>query len=71
MAYKAAIITVGDAASRGGAAAAEMLQSAGFEIIYTSGVPAERDTISAELIKCEYEPISSSRRAVRDFPTGT
>ena len=55
MAYKAAIITVGDAASRGGAAAAEMLQSAGFEIIYTSGVPAERDTISAELIKCEYE----------------
>ena len=54
MTYKAAIITVGDAASRGGAAAAEMLQSAGFEIIYTSGVPAERDTISAELIKCEY-----------------
>lgn len=55
MAYTAAIITVGDAASRGGAAAAEMLQSAGFEIIYTSGVPAERDTISAELVKCEYE----------------
>ena len=35
MTYKAAIITVGDAASRGGAAAAELLQSAVSAVLVT------------------------------------
>lgn len=61
MAYTAAVITVSDKCSTGeridtsGPAIKEMLTGAGFEVVYTSVVPDERDIISAELIKCEYE----------------
>ena len=61
MAYTAAVITVSDKCSIGervdtsGPAVAGMLKDAGFDVVYTSIVPDERDTISAELIKCEYE----------------
>lgn len=61
MAYTAAVITVSDKCSIGervdtsGPAVAGMLKDAGFDVVYTSVVPDERDTISAELIKCEYE----------------
>lgn len=61
MAYTAAVITVSDKCSIGervdtsGPAVAGMLKEAGFDVVYTSIIPDERDTISAELIKCEYE----------------
>ena len=61
MAYTAAVITVSDKCSTGervdtsGPAVAEILANAGFEVKYTSIVPDERDMISAEIIKCEYE----------------
>lgn len=61
MAYTAAVITVSDKCSIGervdtsGPAVAEILRSAGFDVVYTSIVPDERDRISSEIIKCEYE----------------
>ena len=61
MSYSAAVITVSDKCSTGeridtsGPAVAEMLKNAGFDVVYTSIVPDERDQISAEIIKCEYE----------------
>ncbi len=61
MAYTAAVITVSDKCSVGervdtsGPAVKEMLTEAGFEIKYTSIVPDDRDIISSEIIKCEYE----------------
>lgn len=61
MAYTAAVITVSDKCSIGeridtsGPAVKEMLSEAGFQVVYTSVVPDERDDISAEIIKCEYE----------------
>lgn len=61
MNYKAAVITVSDKCSIGeridtsGPAVASMLKDAGYDIVYTSIVPDERDEISAELVKCSYE----------------
>ena len=61
MAYTAAVITVSDKCSIGervdtsGPAVAEILRGAGFDVVYTSIVPDERDRISSEIIKCEYE----------------
>lgn len=61
MGYKAAVITVSDECAAGrkadksGPAVAELLKGVGFEIMYTSVIPSERHTISAEFIKCEYE----------------
>lgn len=61
MNYKAAVITVSDKCSIGervdtsGPAVASMLKEAGYDVIYTSIVPDERDEISAELVKCSYE----------------
>jgi len=61
MAYTAAVITVSDKCSIGervdtsGPAVAKMLTDAGYEVVYTSIVPDERDLISAEIVKCEYE----------------
>ena len=61
MAYTAAVITVGNKFASGeeadscGPAVAQALKNTGFEVIYTSAVKKDRDDISAELIKCEYE----------------
>ena len=61
MKYKAAVITVSDKGYRGervdtsGPAICAMLESEGIEVCYTSMVPDEADTISAELIKCADE----------------
>lgn len=61
MAYTAAVITVSDKCSTGervdtsGPAVAEILKNAGFDVVFCSIVPDERDLISAELIRCEYE----------------
>lgn len=61
MNYKAAVITVSDKCSIGervdtsGPAVASMLKEAGYDVVYTSIVPDERDEISAELVKCSYE----------------
>lgn len=61
MNYKAAVITVSDKCSIGeridtsGPAVASMLKDAGYDVVYTSIVPDERDEISAELVKCSYE----------------
>lgn len=61
MNYKAAVITVSDKCSIGervdtsGPAVASMLKEEGYDVVYTSIVPDERDEISAELVKCSYE----------------
>lgn len=61
MNYKAAVITVSDKCSIGervdtsGPAVVSMLKDAGYDVVYTSIVPDERDEISAELVKCSYE----------------
>lgn len=61
MDYKAAVITVSDRCSTGekvdksGPAVAQMLEEAGFPVIYRGLVPDERHEISAEFIKCAYE----------------
>ena len=61
MDYKAAVITVSDRCSTGekvdksGPAVAQMLEEAGFRVIYRGLVPDERHEISAEFIKCSYE----------------
>lgn len=61
MDYKAAVITVSDRCSAGekvdksGPAVAQMLEEAGFPVIYRGLVPDERHEISAEFIKCAYE----------------
>lgn len=61
MDYKAAVITVSDRCSAGeradksGPAVAQMLEEAGFRVIYRGLVPDERHEISAEFIKCSYE----------------
>lgn len=58
MSYTAAVITVSDLGSQGkridtsGPAVSEMLREAGFEVVYTSIVPDEKDLISAELTAC-------------------
>lgn len=61
MSYKAAVITVSDRCAAGkkvdnsGPAVAQMLEEAGFKVIYRGIVPDERHEISAEFIKCAYE----------------
>ena len=61
MDYKAAVITVSDRCSAGekvdksGPAVAQMLEEAGFKVIYKGLVPDERHEISSEFIKCAYE----------------
>ena len=61
MDYKAAVITVSDRCSAGekvdksGPAVAQMLEEAGFKVIYRGLVPDERHEISSEVIKCAYE----------------
>ena len=61
MDYKAAVITVSDRCSAGekvdksGPAVAQMLEEAGFKVIYRGLVPDERHEISSEFIKCSYE----------------
>ncbi len=61
MRYTAAVITVSDKASRGervdtsGPAVQKILEDAGFEVLYTSVVPDEKEQIQAELIRCADE----------------
>ncbi len=61
MSYKAAVITVSDRCSKGertdksGPAVTQMLNDAGFDVVYRGLVPDERHEISAEFIKCAYE----------------
>ena len=58
MSYTAAVITVSDLGSQGkridtsGPAIAEMLREAGFDVVYTSIVPDEKEQISLELTTC-------------------
>ena len=61
MAYTAAVITISDKGYRGervdtsGPNLVEILKVKGFEIVYTSIIPDERDMIKAELVKCADE----------------
>ena len=61
MKYTAAVITVSDKGARGeredtsGPAVKAMLEEAGFEVLYTSIVPDEKEQIQAELIRCADE----------------
>ena len=59
--YTAAVITISDKGYRGervdtsGPNLVEILKDKGFEIVYTSIIPDERDMIKAELVKCADE----------------
>jgi len=59
--YTAAVITVSDKGARGervdtsGPAVREILEKAGFEVVYTAIVPDERADIERELIRCADE----------------
>lgn len=61
MAYTAAVITVSDKGSRGervdtsGPALCAMLKDAGYNVVYTSIIPDEKEQIKAELISCADE----------------
>ena len=61
MRYTAAVITVSDKASRGeridtsGPAVQKILAEAGFDVVYSSVVPDEKEQIEAELIRCADE----------------
>ena len=61
MAYTAAVITVsdkgaaGERADTGGPLVAEMMGNAGYDVVYASVVPDEREFIARELIKCSDE----------------
>lgn len=61
MAYTAAVITVSDKGARGervdtsGPAICEMLKAEGYEVVYTSIIPDDKETIKAELINCADE----------------
>ena len=61
MKYTAAVITVSDKGARGervdtsGPAVKAMLEEAGFEVVYTSIIPDEKEQIEAELIQCADE----------------
>lgn len=61
MKYTAAVITVSDKGARGerkdtsGPAVRAMLEEAGFDVVYTSIVPDEKEQIQAELIRCADE----------------
>lgn len=61
MAYNAAVITISDKGSRGervdtsGPSLCRILEEAGYEVVYTSMLPDEKEQISEELIKCADE----------------
>ena len=61
MKYTAAVITVSDKGARGervdtsGPAVKAMLEEAGFEVVYTSIIPDEKEHIETELIQCADE----------------
>ena len=61
MKYTAAVITISDKGARGerrdtsGPAVRAMLETAGFEVIYTNIIPDEREQIEEELIRCADE----------------
>ena len=61
MKYTAAVITVSDKGARGertdtsGPAVTAMLEEAGFEVVYTSIIPDEKEQIETELIRCADE----------------
>ena len=61
MKYTAAVITVSDKGARGervdtsGPAVKAMLEEAGFESVYTSIIPDEKEQIETELIRCADE----------------
>ena len=61
MKYTAAVITVSDKVARGervgtsGPAVKAMLEEAGFEVVYTSIIPDEKEQIETELIRCADE----------------
>ena len=61
MKYTAAVITVSDKGARGervdtsGPAVKAMLEEAGFEVVYTSILPDEKEQIETELIRCADE----------------
>lgn len=61
MKYTAAVITVSDKGARGervdtsGPAVKAMLEEAGFEVVYTSIIPDEKEQIETELIQCADE----------------
>ena len=61
MRYTAAVITISDKGARGerkdtsGPAVRDMLEEAGFEVVYTSILPDEKEQIEAELIRCADE----------------
>ncbi len=58
MKYTAAVITISDKGYRGertdtsGPAVREMLETAGFDVVYTGIVPDEAEMIREELLKC-------------------
>lgn len=58
MAYTAAVITISDKGSRGervdtsGPALCEMLNEAGWDVVYTNIIPDEKEQIKAELMNC-------------------
>ena len=59
--YTAAVITVSDKGYRGervdtsGPNLVQILKEKGFDVVYTSIIPDERDMIKAELVKCADE----------------
>ena len=61
MKYTAAVITISDKGARGerkdtsGPAVRDMLEEAGFEVVYTNIIPDEMEQIKAELIRCADE----------------
>ena len=61
MKYTAAVIAVSDKGARGervdtsGPAVKAMLEEAGFEVVYTSIIPDEKEQIETELIRCADE----------------
>jgi molybdenum cofactor synthesis domain-containing protein len=61
MLYTAAVITVSDKGAggqredTGGPLVSQMLIAAGFDVIYTSVIPDEREQIARELMKCADE----------------
>lgn len=61
MSYSAAVITVSDKGARGertdtsGPAVCALLESRGWQVVYTNVIPDERETIQAELVRCADE----------------
>lgn len=61
MSYSAAVITVSDKGARGeridtsGPAVCALLESRGWQVVYTNVIPDEREAIQAELVRCADE----------------